>query len=524
MVDSAEIHMVIQKQPDGQDSLFAMSPQLPPDSPAEEVKTEPNVWDDEPVDVNPFGVENPRFVNHLYQPRRNDHDVDHDDRYRDNPIRNLGLKIEIPEFTEPEFDELGDELIYPDHGEALVIQRVLNTQVEGSNLFMKKTSFEGLMKTSPYVFTFVVVKENQIISEAPLQVQPFLREFADVIPDDIPSGLPDDLLDQLHGSTIFSKIDLRSGYHQIRMRPRDKWKTAFKTQDGLYEWMVIPFELSNAPSTFMRLMNQAQKLYVNGKKCYFLMTEVTFLGYIVTGSGIKMNPAKVEAIISWPTPSTIHDIRSFHGLYCDDPDFREIWSKYDNGPFLQFSKLDGGLAGHFGRDKTLALLCEQFYWPKIQRNVNRLLERCHTCHISKTHSSNAGLYTPLSVPIASWEDVSYDFILVLPRTQRAKDSVMVIVDRFSKMDHFVPCSKTFDASQVARLYLEEILKLHGVPKTLTFDQDVKFMSCFWRTLWTCLGSKLQFSSSHHLQIDEQNEVVNWSLGNLLRSLIRDNAK
>ncbi|GJR81877.1 RNA-directed DNA polymerase [Tanacetum coccineum] len=241
---------------------------------------------------------------------------------------------------------------------------------------------------------------------------------------------------------------------------------------------------------------------------------------------------------------------SFRGLYCDDPDFREIWSKCDNGPFQQFSKLDGylfkgarlciplcslreaiileghagGLAGHFGRDKTLALLREQFYWPKMERDVNRLLERCRTCHIAKTHSSNAGLYTPLSVPVAPWEDVSLDFVLGLPRTQRAKDSVMVVVDRFSKMAHFVPCSKTFDASQVARLYFAEIVKLHGVPKTLTSDRDVKFVSHFWRTLWTRLGSKLQFSSSHHPQTDGQTEVVNRSLGNLLRSLIGDNAK
>nr|GEV75917.1 RNA-directed DNA polymerase [Tanacetum cinerariifolium] len=119
----------------------------------------------------------------------------------------------------------------------------------------------------------------------------------------------------------------------------------------------------------------------------------------------------------------------------------------------------GGLAGHFGRDKTLALLREQFYWPKMKRDVNRLLERCRTCHIAKTNSSNA------------------------------------VVDRFSKMALFVPCSKTFDASQVARLYFAEIVKLHGGSKTLISDRDVKF-----------------------------TEVVNRSLRNLLRSLIGDNAK
>lgn len=86
------------------------------------------------------------------------------------------------------------------------------------------------------------------------------------------------------------------------------------------------------------------------------------------------------------------------------------------------------------------------------RDVTRHVERCRTYHITKSHGQNSGLYTPLLVPKAPWEDVSLDFVVGLPRTQRNKDYVMVVVDRFSKMAHFIPCNKTLDASHIADLY------------------------------------------------------------------------
>ena len=117
------------------------------------------------------------------------------------------------------------------------------------------------------------------------------------------------------------------------------------------------------------------------------------------------------------------------------------------------------------------------------KDVTRHVERCGTCHRAKSHAQNTGLYTPLLVPTAPWEDVSMDFIVGLSRTQRNKDSIMVVVHHFSKMAHFAPCNKTLDASHLADLYFQEIVKFPGIPKTITFDRDPKFVSHFWHTLW-----------------------------------------
>nr|GFB92415.1 putative reverse transcriptase domain-containing protein [Tanacetum cinerariifolium] len=224
----------------------------------------------------------------------------------------------------------------------------------------------------------------------PIHDQPIVSEFPDVFPNELP-GIPpvrevefnielvpgmrlcidyrelnkitirnryplpriDDLFDQLQGAMHFSKIDLRSGYHQLRVKEQDVFKTAFRTHYGHYEFLVMPFGLTNAPAVFMDLMNRIfhefldkfvivfiddilvfsksteehedhlrtvlqtlrqEKLYAKFSKCEFWLSSVAFLGHIVSAEGITMDPGKVEAITKWPRPMSVTEVPSFLGL------------------------------------------------------------------------------------------------------------------------------------------------------------------------------------------------------------------
>jgi hypothetical protein len=139
----------------------------------------------------------------------------------------------------------------------------------------------------------------------------------------------------------------------------------------------------------------------------------------------------------------------------------------------------GGLMRYFGVKKIEDVLAAHFFWPKMRRDVERYVSRCTTCNKTKSRLNPVGLYMPHPVPSVHWEDISMDFVLGLPRTKRGRDSIFVVVSRFSKMTHFIPCHKSDNASRVADLFFTEIVRLHGVPNTIILDRDGKFLSHFW---------------------------------------------
>jgi hypothetical protein len=160
-------------------------------------------------------------------------------------------------------------------------------------------------------------------------------------------------------------------------------------------------------------------------------------------------------------------------------------------------KHSGGLAGHFGHDKTFANLREAYFWLGMRSEVKKFVDRCRICQHSKGKKKNAGFYQSLPILERLWEEISMDFVLGLPRMQRGHDSIFVVFDRFSKMAHFIPCQKTSDVTHIVNLYFKEVIRLHGLPKSIVSDNDTKFIGNFWRTLWKKLGTNLAFSSTYH---------------------------
>ncbi|GJW14581.1 putative reverse transcriptase domain-containing protein [Tanacetum coccineum] len=469
----------------------------------------------------------------------------------------------------------------------------------------------------------------------------------------------DDLFDQLQGACYFSKIDLRSEYHQLRVHEDDIPNTAFRTRYGHFEFTVMPFRLTNAPSVFMDLMNRVckpyldklvivfiddiliysktkeehevhlklvmdllmkEKLYAEFSKCEFWMQEVHFLGHVVNQNGIHVDLSKIEAVIAYAsiqlkiheknyttydlelgavvlalktwrhylygTKSVIYtDHKSLQHIF-DQKELNmqqrrwiELFSDYEceihyhpekanvvadvlrrkewvkprrvramamtiqsrmkemilaaqREAFKQGNVLADRLRGldqqmekkedeclyfmdriwvplvgdvrmviideahksrysvHPGADKMYHDLRDMYWWPGMKRDIAIYVSKCLTCaKVKAEHQRPLGLLQQPEILEWKWDKITMDLITKLPRSRSGYDAIWIIVDRLTKLAHFLLIREDFSTEKLARLYIDVIVARHGVPVSIISDLDGRFTSHFWQTVQKALGTR-----------------------------------
>jgi IS30 family transposase len=160
----------------------------------------------------------------------------------------------------------------------------------------------------------------------------------------------------------------------------------------------------------------------------------------------------------------------------------------------------------------------QYWWYSMKRDIAEYVSLRDTCQrVKSKHQRPAGLLQPLKIPEWKWEEIRMDFIVGLPCTHAGYDSIWVIVDRLTKIAHFIPVKTTYSGAKLAKLYMSRIICLHGVPKKIVLDRGSQFTSKFWEKLHKSIDTKLNFSSAYHPLTDGQTERTNQILEDMPRA-------
>nr|GEV29973.1 putative reverse transcriptase domain-containing protein [Tanacetum cinerariifolium] len=287
----------------------------------------------------------------------------------------------------------------------------------------------------------------------------------------------DDLSDQLQGSSVYSKIDLRLGYHQLRVRKEDIPKTAFRTRYGHYQLEVMPFGLTNAPPVFMDLMNRRkqeheehlklilkflkkEQLYAKFPKCEFGIPKVQFLDQVIDIQGLVDYYRRF--------------IEGFSKIAKSMTKLSQIKVKFDWGDKeeVAFQNIKQKLCSV--RILALPEGSEDFivYCDASIKGLGDLLIQREK--VKAEHQKPSGLLVQPGIPQWKWDNITMDFVTNLPRTQSGIDTIWVIVDQLTKSAHFLPMRENDPMDKLARLYLKKVVTRHGIPVSNICDRDSRF--------------------------------------------------
>ncbi|GKA92331.1 putative reverse transcriptase domain-containing protein [Tanacetum coccineum] len=274
----------------------------------------------------------------------------------------------------------------------------------------------------------------------------------------------------------FTSTDLRLGYYQLRVHEDDIPKTAFRTRYRHFEFTVMPFRLRGYEVHDKVGVGVLKKEKVKNKKYEW---------------GAKQEEAfqtLKDNLCNAPILSLLDGIEDFV-VYCDAS--------------------NQGLG---------CVLMQRGKWPGMKRDIATYVSKCLTCSkVKAEHQRPSGLLQQLEIPEWKWDNIIMDFITKLPRSKSGHDTIWVVVDRLTKLAHFLATREDYNKEKLARLYIDEIVARHGVPMSIISDRYGRFTSHFWQTLQKALGTRLDINTAYHPQTDGQTK---FSYNNSYHSSIR----
>ncbi|GJZ57609.1 putative reverse transcriptase domain-containing protein [Tanacetum coccineum] len=366
-----------------------------------------------------------------------------------------------------------------------------------------------------------------------------------------------DLFDQLQGSQFLSKIDLRPGYHQLRVHEDDIPKTAFRTLYGHFEFTVMPFGLTNAPVVFMDLMNRVCRPYLDKFMIVFINDILIYsktreehvenlrsavLGHVINSNGIHVDPSKIEAVKNWKAPRIpTEKCKTFDWGEEQELAFQTLKDKLCNVHLkiheknytthdlelgavvlaLKISRhyLYGTKSVIYTDHKSLQHIFSQ---KELNMRQHRWIELFSLDEMIEQRSDGTLYYLDrIWVPLKGEEGIAMYFVTKLHKTSSGHDTIWVIVDQLTKSAYFLPMREDYKMDRLARLYLNEIVARHGVPILIISDRDICFTSRFWQSMQEALGTRLDMSTAYHPQTDGQSERTIQTLEYMLRACVLD---
>nr|GEW48077.1 hypothetical protein [Tanacetum cinerariifolium] len=326
-----------------------------------------------------------------------------------------------------------------------------------------------------------------------------------------PPSRIDDLFDQLQGSSVYSKIDLRSSYHQLRVREKDILITAFRTRYGHYEFQLMPFGLTNAPAVFMDLINRNKEEHEEHLRIILelLQKEKLCMKFSKWKANVvadalsrkerekPLREGNVQKEDLGTMQKQIFKIRS-NGIRYHD---KRIWLPLHGGlwDLIMHEPDKSKYSINPGSTKMYQDLRKLYWWLNMKADITTYVSQCLTCaKVKAKHLKPSGLLQQLEIPEWKWENVTMDFVTGLPRTPSGYDSIWVIVDRLTKSAHFLPKKKTDSIEKLPELYLKEIVSLQKA-----------------------LGTQLDLSIAYHPETDRQSERAIQMLEDMLQACVID---